>query len=119
MIARAETSQLHLFAILNLLGVTVTPLQGNLGVGVGIDEDIEGAISIQHGQEGHRGCDLSEDGLNFSLDFGLSLFFWCIVASAQTVSMLSVNVRATYSGAAFSLSAVFFEDFDFALLPNI
>ena len=69
MIARAETPQLHLLPILNLLGVAVPPLHRHLRVRVRVDQDVERAIArVELGEEGHRGCDLAEDGLDFELD---------------------------------------------------
>ena len=70
MIARAKTPQLHLFPILNLLGVAVPPFHRHLRVRVRVDEDVEGAVAgIELGQKGHGGGDLAEDGLDLELDF--------------------------------------------------
>lgn len=47
MVTGAETPQLHLFCILDLLCVAVAPLYRHVGVGIGVDKDIEGAVSIK------------------------------------------------------------------------
>lgn len=46
MTGSAEPAQLNPFAILDLLGIAVAPLDGNLAVGVGVDEDVERAVTI-------------------------------------------------------------------------
>lgn len=74
MVGSAESSQLHLLAILNLLCVRVTPLNGHLAVGVGVDEHVEGAVTVELGEEGDGCGDLAEDGGDLGLDLGLSLF---------------------------------------------
>lgn len=74
-IRRAEASQLHSLAILNLLSVGVSPLDGDVAVRIGVDEDVEGAVAAELGEEGDGGGDLAEDGGDFGLDFGLGLFF--------------------------------------------
>lgn len=51
MIAGAETSQLHLLAIFNLFRIAITPFERNLGISVRVDEDVECAVTVQHGQE--------------------------------------------------------------------
>jgi len=75
MVACAETAQLHLLPILDLLGVTVTPLERHFRVRVGIDKNVEGTVSVQHGQESHGGSDLPEDRLDLGLDLGFGLVF--------------------------------------------
>ena len=47
-ITRAETSQLDLFAILDLLGIAVAPLQRYFRIGIGVHEHVEGTISVEH-----------------------------------------------------------------------
>lgn len=71
MVVCTETPKLYLLGILDLLGIAVTPFYRNIGVGVGIHKDVEGAIAIQNGEEGDRGCNLAEN----SLDLLLNLFF--------------------------------------------
>ena len=74
MVARAETSQLHLLPILNLLRVAISPFHRHFGVRICVDQDVERAIAgIELGQEGHGCCDLAEDGLDFELDLLLCL----------------------------------------------
>lgn len=51
MIRRAEPSQLHLFTVLDLLGVRVTPFNRDLAIGVCVDEHVKGAITVKLGQE--------------------------------------------------------------------
>jgi hypothetical protein len=87
MIARAEASQLDLFAVLNLFGVAVAPFKRYFRVGVGVDQHIEGAVAVQHGQKGYRCRDLSEDGLDFRLYLRLGLFFWRVIAPVPRVSI--------------------------------
>lgn len=73
MVGGAEPTQLHPLAILNLLGIRVSPLDGDVRVGVGVDEDVEGAVAVELGEEGDRGGDLAEDGGDLGLDLGLGL----------------------------------------------
>lgn len=73
MIIRAETPQLHLLSILDLLGITVSPLDGDLRVRIRIHEHVERAIPVEDRQEGHRRCDLPENSLNLLLDLFLCL----------------------------------------------
>ena len=40
MIIRAEASQLHLFSVLDLLGVTVAPFNRHVGVRIGVYQDM-------------------------------------------------------------------------------
>lgn len=75
MVRRAEAPQLHSLAVLNLLGVGVPPLNRNVAVCVGVDEDVEGAVAAELGEECNGGGDLAEDGGDFGLDFGFGLFF--------------------------------------------
>lgn len=75
MTRRAKAPQLHPLAVLNLLGVGITPLDGDVAVGVGVDEDVEGAVAAELGEEGDGGGDLAKDGGDFGLDFGFGLFF--------------------------------------------
>lgn len=75
MVRRAEASQLHPLAVLNLLGVRVPPLDGDVAIRVGVDEDVEGAVAAELGEEGDGGGDLAEDGGDFGLDLGFGLFF--------------------------------------------
>lgn len=49
MIACAEAPQLHLFAILDFLGVAVTPFEGDFGICVCIDKYVECAVAVKHG----------------------------------------------------------------------
>lgn len=84
MVARAEASQLYLFAILDFFGVAVAPLEWHVRICIGVDEHVEGAITVEHGQESNRGCDLSKDGLDLSLDLRLCLLFWSSLAGAGT-----------------------------------
>ncbi|PMB65381.1 Ubiquitin carboxyl-terminal hydrolase 14 [Beauveria bassiana] len=73
-ICRAESTQLHALAILNLLGVRVPPLDGHVAVGVGIHEHVEGAVAGQLRQEGDGRGDLAENGGDFGLDLLFRLF---------------------------------------------
>lgn len=73
---RAEAAQLDLFPADNFLAVAVAPLNGDIRVGVGVDEHVEGALAaVQLGQKGDGGGDLAEDGGDFGLDLGLGLFW--------------------------------------------
>lgn len=73
MIICTKASQLHLFGVLDLLGVTVAPFHRHFGVRIGVDQDVEGAVAVQNGEEGNGRGDLAEDCLDFVLDlfFGL------------------------------------------------
>lgn len=66
-----KASQLHLFSILDFLSVTVAPFNRHFGVRIGVDQDVEGAVAVQNGEEGNGRGDLAED----CLDFILNLFF--------------------------------------------
>lgn len=45
----AEAAQLDPLAVLNLLGRGVAPLDGDVAVGVSVDEDVEGAVAAELG----------------------------------------------------------------------
>jgi len=64
-----KASQLHLFSILDFLSVTVAPFNRHFGVRVGVDQDVEGAVSVQNGEKRNGGGNLAENCLNFILDF--------------------------------------------------
>ena len=90
MIARAETPQLHLLPILNLLGVAVSPFHRHLRVRVRVDQDVERAIArVELGKEGHGGRDLAEDGLDFELD----LLFGFLGGCFGSISAFEVRRR--------------------------
>ncbi len=74
MITRTKAPQLHLLAALNLFGIAIAPLEGNLAVRVRVHEHVERAIAVQLRQEGHGSGDLPEDGLDFFLDFFFGFF---------------------------------------------
>lgn len=80
----AETPELHFLGVLDLLSVAVAPFHGDLGVGVGVHQDVECAVAVEDGQEGHGSGDLSEDGLNFVLDFLFGLFNRRLGISVET-----------------------------------
>lgn len=69
MVIRAEASQLHLFSVFDLLGVTVAPFNRHVGVRIGVYKDVERAIPVQDRKKRNRGGDLAEDGLDLVLDF--------------------------------------------------
>jgi hypothetical protein len=81
MITRAETPQLDLLPILNLLRITVAPLHRHIRVCIRIHQDVECAVAIELWEEGYGCCDLTENGLNLFLDFFLGLFRLCFCAS--------------------------------------
>lgn len=62
MIRGAEASQLDPLSVLNFLGVRVSPLDGHVRVGVGVDEHVESAVAVELREEGDGGGDLAEDG---------------------------------------------------------
>lgn len=74
MITCAKTPQLHLLPVLDLLGITIPPFYRYIGVCVCVDKDIECAVPVELWEEGYGGGDLSEDRLDFGLDFLLRLF---------------------------------------------
>lgn len=69
MVIRAEASQLHLFSVFDLLGVTVAPFNRHIRVRIGVYQDVERAIPVQDRKKRNRGGDLAEDGLDLVLDF--------------------------------------------------
>jgi hypothetical protein len=72
----AEASQLHLLGVLDLLGITVAPFHRHVRVSIGVDEDVEGAISIENGEEGDGGGNLAENGLDLFLNFLFGFLNW-------------------------------------------
>lgn len=46
MVICAEAPQLDLFTVLDLLRITVTPLDGHLGIRIGVYEDVESTVAI-------------------------------------------------------------------------
>ncbi len=75
MITRTKAPELHLLSILDFFRVAVAPFQGHVRVRVGVHENVEGAVAVEHGEEGHACGDLPENGLDFGLDFGFCFFF--------------------------------------------
>ena len=73
MIAGAEAPKLDFLPVFDLLGVAVAPLERHFGVGIGIDEHVERAVSVQHRQKGDGCSDLAEYGLDLALDLLLRL----------------------------------------------
>lgn len=69
-----KASQLHFFGVLDLLGVTVAPFNRHFGVCIGVDQDVEGAVTVKDGEESNGRGDLAEDCLDFVLDFFFGLF---------------------------------------------
>jgi hypothetical protein len=90
MIHGAETPQFNIFSVLDVLGVAVSPfLVWDIGVGVGIDEDVESTPTFQHWQEGDRSGNLAYNGLDLGVDLGFCLFFlrmWVFSGSRSAVS---------------------------------
>lgn len=68
MVARAETPQLHLLPIPDLLGIAVAPFYWDVRISVGVDQNVECAVPVQLRQEGDGGGDLAEYGLDLRLD---------------------------------------------------
>lgn len=85
MVIRAEASQLHLFGVFDLLGVTVAPFNRHVGVCIGVYQDVEGAIPVQDRKKRDRGGNLAEDGLDLVLDFLFCFFdgFWLGVSAGR------------------------------------
>lgn len=113
MVARAETPQLHLLPVFNLLRVAIAPLHRHFRVRVRVDQDVERAVArIELRKEGHGGGDLAENGLDFKLDVLLRLLRGWF---GRRVSVFEVRRRDGTSeterdacvGAAFSLSGGF------------
>lgn len=124
MIARAETPQLHLLPIFYLLRVAVSPFHRHFRVCIGVDQDIESAVAgIELWKEGHRGCDLAEDRLDFKLDLLLRLLW----GRFRGVSVFEVRKRDGTTGiereacigAAFSLSGGFDVSLEAAFLEGL
>lgn len=76
-IRRAESPQLHLFSILNLLRIRITPLDRDLTIRISVNEDVECAIAAELREKCNRRSDLSEDSCDFGLDFCFCLFGGC------------------------------------------
>lgn len=123
-----ETAQLNLFGVLDFLGVTVTPFHRHFRVGIGINEHVECAISVQHGEERNRRSDLAEYGLNLFLYF----FFWLLSGfcclgfgiavrkvGCQSICKGWYTASKAHPGAAFSLSPDLLELLLFDDLPKI
>lgn len=88
MVARTETPQLYLLTVLNFFGVAIAPFHGYFRVCICIHEHVESTVAIQHGQEGYGCCYLAEYGLDLGLDFCLGLFFWRIIGTASSISII-------------------------------
>lgn len=73
MVVRTEASQLYLLRVLDLFRVAIAPFNGHFGVGIGVNENVEGAVSIKHGKECDGCCDLAENSLYLILDLLLRL----------------------------------------------
>lgn len=71
MAIRREAPQLHFLGVFDLFGVAVAPLERHLAVGVRVDQHVEGAVAVEHWQEGDRRRDLPEQRLDLLLDLGL------------------------------------------------
>lgn len=104
MVARAEASQLNFFAILDLFGVAVAPLERHVRVCIGVHQYVEGTVAIKHWQESDRGSDLAENRLDLGLNLSLSLLFWNLATSGRQVLARGVPLCTdlTYSGTEFS-----------------
>ena len=76
MITRTKTPQLHLFPVLDLLGIAIAPFQRYFRVCVCIDQDIERAIAIELWEKGNGCGDLAEYGLDLVLDLLLRFLGW-------------------------------------------
>lgn len=78
MAVRRKAPQHHLLRILHLLRITITPFKRNLTVSIGVDQDVERAVAVQHGEESDRSRDLAEEGLDFLLDFCFGFLSGCV-----------------------------------------
>jgi hypothetical protein len=76
MVARTETPQLHLLAILDLLRIAISPLHRHFTIRIRIHQHIERAISIQLWQECDRGRYLAKNRLDLGLDFSFRFLYW-------------------------------------------
>jgi hypothetical protein len=63
-----EAAQHHFLSVLDFFGVGITPFERDFGVGVCVDEHVEGTVPIEHGEERHGCSDLAEEGLDLLLD---------------------------------------------------
>jgi hypothetical protein len=61
MTVRRERSQLHLLCVLDLLCITVAPLERHFAVLVCIYKDVECAFVFEQWQVSDRTCDLAEE----------------------------------------------------------
>lgn len=74
MILRAEPPQLYPLPSHDFLSAisTVAPVHGYIAVRIGVHEHVEGVgAAVELWEEGDACRDLSEDGGNLGLDFGL------------------------------------------------
>ena len=92
-VTRAKAPQLHLLPVLDLLRVTVTPLNRHVRVGISIYEHVEGAVAIELWQERDGSCDLSEDGLNLVLNLLFGFVFWYF-----TITVTALGSLCTWEG---------------------
>lgn len=64
-----ETAKLDLLTVHDVARIRILPLLGNGSVLVGVDKKIEGTGLVEQRQEGDASSDLSNNGLNFVVDF--------------------------------------------------
>ena len=113
MIGGTKAPQLYLLASLNLLGITVSPLNGHIGIRISIHKHIESARFAEFGQECDWCGDLPEECSDLRLDlFICQCFRECCWRSGRTLVVSIGKGRIneqwkTYSGVVFSLSDVF------------
>lgn len=63
MITRTKPPQLHTLPAFNLLRIAIAPLDGNFGIRIGVDKNVECAVPRVEGWEECYGCgDLAEEG---------------------------------------------------------
>ena len=70
---RREAPQHDLLGVLDLLRVTVAPLERHVTIGIGVHQHVECAVAVEHRQESDGSGDLTEKRLDFLLDLCLCL----------------------------------------------
>lgn len=94
MVICTEAPQLHFFGVFDLFGVAVAPFDRHFGIRISVDQDVEGTVSVQNGEESNGRSNLAEDCLDLVLDlfFGLLDGGLClgIGISARFISVSNV-----------------------------
>jgi len=85
-----KTAQLDLLAVHDVARIGVFPFLWHGSILLGVDQKIEGARLVEERQKSDAGGDLSDDGLDFAVDFFES--FFVVRASLLVSSVVGVGV---------------------------